>query len=186
MGTGSVAPVPKTALIVVDMVQTYDFDEGETLAANVEKMVPALKRLLEKARDAGALIVYVNDSFGDWSTDRERLVARARETDYGHLLDDIAPDDDVLFVLKARHSIFFQTPLDYILDENDIEHIVLAGQTTEQCVLYSALDAHIRHRSMSVPNDAVAHIYDDLAKAALRMMELNMDATVCTVDDVSF
>ena len=185
-GTGRCLPVPKTALIVVDMVQTYDFTDGERLAANVEKMLPSLERLIEKAREADALIVYVNDSFGDWSTDREQLVAKARETEYGHLIDDVAPDEDVLFVLKARHSIFFQTPMDYILDEHGIEHLVLAGQATEQCILYSALDAHIRHRPVSVPRDAVAHIHDDLAEASLRMMEINMDATVCTVDDVSF
>ena len=178
--------MPKTALIVVDMIQTYDFTDGDTLAANVEKMVPSLERLLEKAREADALIMYVNDSFGDWSTDRERLVDRARRTEYGHLLDDVAPGDDVLFVLKARHSIFFQTPMDYILDEHEIEHLVLAGQATEQCILYSALDAHIRHRPVSVPADAVAHIHDDLAEAALRMMEINMDATVCEVDDIEF
>jgi len=186
MGTGSVAPVPKTALIVVDMVQTYDFSDGETLAGNVEKMIPSLKRLLDKAREADALIVYVNDSFGDWSTDREGLVAKARASDYPHLIDEVEPDDDVLFVLKARHSIFFQTPMDYILDENEIEHLVLAGQATEQCILYSALDAHIRHRPVSVPKDAVAHIHDDLAEASLRMMEINMDATVCAVDDIAF
>jgi nicotinamidase-related amidase len=178
--------VPKTALIVVDMVQTYDFTDGDTLAANVEKMLPNLTRLLEKAREAGALTVYVNDSFGDWSTDRDRLVEKARETEYAHLIEQIAPGDDALFVLKARHSIFFQTPMDYILDEHEIEHLVLVGQATEQCILYSALDAHIRHRPVSVPKDAVAHIHDDLAEASLRMMELNMDATVCTVEDISF
>ena len=178
--------MPKTALIVVDMVQTYDFTDGHKLAANVERMLPSLKKLVEKARDAGALIIYVNDSFGDWSTNREQLVAKAASGEYAHLVEDIAPDDEVLFVLKARHSIFFQTPLDYILDENEIEHLVLAGQATEQCILYSALDAHIRHRPTSIPRDAVAHIHDDLAKASLRMMEINMDATVCTVDDVSF
>jgi nicotinamidase-related amidase len=149
-------------------------------------MIDPLKRLIAKAREQDALIIYVNDSFGDWSTDRKQLVQSAASGDYAHLVEAIAPDDDVLFVLKARHSIFFQTPLDYILDDNEIEHLVLAGQTTEQCILYSALDAHIRHRSMSIPRDAVAHIHDDLAEASLRMMEINMDATVCTVGDVSF
>jgi nicotinamidase-related amidase len=178
--------VPKTALIVVDMVQTYDFTDGEKLAENVEKMLPAFNRLLDKAREAGTLIIYVNDSFGDWSTDRTKLVEQAAQGDYAHLVEEIAPSEDVLFVLKARHSIFFQTPLDYILDENHVEHLVLAGQATEQCILYSALDAHLRHRPTSIPRDAVAHIHDDLAEAALKMMEINMDATVCTVDDVDF
>jgi nicotinamidase-related amidase len=178
--------VRKTALIVVDMIQTYDFPEGEALAENVERMVPNLERLLERAREDGALVVYVNDSFGDWSSDRERLLERARKAGYGHLIEDIAPDEDVLFVLKARHSIFYQTPMDYILYENEIDHLVLAGQVTEQCILYSALDAHLRHIPVTVVEDALAYVYEDLAAAALQMMERNMHATVCSVDDVDF
>ncbi|SCG08621.1 Isochorismatase family protein [Streptomyces sp. Ncost-T6T-2b] len=64
--------------------------------------------------------------------------------------------------------------------------MVLCGQVTEQCVLYSALDAHIRHLRVTVPRDAVAHIHGDLAEAALRMMERNMGAAVLDADDVSF
>ena len=64
-----------------------------------------------------------------------------------------------------------------------IDEIVLAGQVTEQCVLYTALDAYIRHIGAVVPRDAVAHIHDDLADAALRMMETNVRARVCEVDD---
>ncbi|MEU2823460.1 isochorismatase family protein [Streptomyces bacillaris] len=48
------------------------------------------------------------------------------------------------FVVKARHSIFYETPLSYLLSQLGADHVVLCGQVTEQCVLYSALDAHIR------------------------------------------
>jgi nicotinamidase-related amidase len=86
------------------------------------------------------------------------------------------PDDRALFVVKARHSIFYQTPLEYLLDAEGVDRVVLTGQVTEQCILYSALDAYIRHLEVRVPNDAVAHIYQDLADAALTMMERNMSA----------
>ena len=89
------------------------------------------------------------------------------------------PDEESLFVVKARHSIFFQTPLEYLLQKNGIGRIVLCGQVTEQCVLYSALDAHIRHFEVTVVRDAVAHIHPHLADAALRMMETNMGARLC-------
>jgi nicotinamidase-related amidase len=56
--------------------------------------------------------------------------------------------------------------------------VILTGQVTEQCILYSALDAYIRHLVVRVPADAVAHIYEDLAEAALKMMERNMSADV--------
>ncbi|WP_460112418.1 cysteine hydrolase family protein [Streptomyces platensis] len=55
---------------------------------------------------------------------------------------------------------------------------MLCGQVTEQCVLYSALDAHIRHLNVIVVEDACAHIHRDLAEAALRMMERNMRARI--------
>ena len=84
--------------------------------------------------------------------------------------------DESLFVVKARHSIFYQTPLEYLLSQEEVSNVILTGQVTEQCILYSALDAYIRHLEVRVPPDAVAHIYEDLADAALRMMERNMSA----------
>ena len=47
-----------------------------------------------------------------------------------------------------------------------------------QCILYSALDACVGHFEVVVPRDAVAHIHEDLAEAAFRMMEENLRADV--------
>ena len=55
---------------------------------------------------------------------------------------------------------------------------MLVGQVTEQCILYSALDAYVRRFSVAVPHDAVAGIHPDLADAALRMMKRNMRADI--------
>jgi nicotinamidase-related amidase len=82
------------------------------------------------------------------------------------------------FLVKARHSAFYQTQLEYLLRSHDVSKLVLIGQVTEQCVLYTALDGYIRHFEVAVPRDAVAHIHEDLAQAALRMMEVNMRADV--------
>ncbi len=106
----------------------------------------------------------------------------------GHasLVEAVLPDAAPLFVAKARHSIFYETPMSYLLSQLGASHIVLSGQVTEQCVLYSALDAHIRHLRVTIPKDAVVHIHNDLADAALRMMERNMGATITTANSVAF
>lgn len=101
-------------------------------------------------------------------------------------MEPVAPDENSLFVVKARHSIFYETPLAHLLGQLATERLVLCGQVTEQCVMYSALDAHIRHFDVVVAADAVAHIDADLAAAALRMMRRNMSADICAVDDVTF
>ncbi len=60
---------------------------------------------------------------------------------------------------------------------------MLIGQVTEQCILYSALDAYVRHFSVAVPADAVAGIHPEMANCALRMMQRNMQADVACAED---
>ncbi|MGQ4364149.1 cysteine hydrolase family protein [Streptomyces sp. SAS_272] len=174
----------KTALIVIDMINTYDHPDAELLLPSADSVVPVIAGLLERARHAGVPVVYVNDNFGQWRSHHGELLERALAGRYARLVEPLVPDEASLFVVKARHSIFFETPLSYLLDQEGIDHVVLCGQVTEQCVLYSALDAHIRHLEVTVPRDAVAHIHADLADAALSMMRRNMGAQVCDGDEL--
>jgi nicotinamidase-related amidase len=168
--------VSSSALIVIDMINAYDFPDAEKVAASAEKAVPVIRNLMERARGEDVPVIYVNDNFGHWRSNRDELVKEALATEHGHLVEPIEPDDESLFVVKARHSIFYQTPLEYLLGQLEVDRVILTGQVTEQCILYSALDAYIRHLEVRVPPDAVAHIYEDLAQAALNMMERNMSA----------
>jgi len=176
--------VARTALVVIDMLNAYAHADAERLTRSVEQSLPAMERLVRRAAGEGALTIYVNDNFGAWNSNRDELVRSVLESEYRHLVEPIAPADDTLFVVKARHSIFYQTPLDYLLSQEDVGRLILIGQVTEQCVLYSALDAYIRHYAVAVPRDAVAHIHEDLAEAALRLMERNMDAEIVDADEV--
>ena len=173
----------RTALIVVDMLNAYDHDDGDALARSVADAVPVMERLIARSTDADVLTIYVNDNHGAWRSDRHRLVEAALAGRHPELVGPVAPPDDALFVVKARHSIFFQTPLEYLLAQEGVDRIVLSGQVTEQCILYSALDAYIRHLEVVVPRDAVAHIHAHLADAALELMERNMAADLCAAAD---
>jgi nicotinamidase-related amidase len=175
--------VPRSALIVTDMIQSYDFEDADALAESAGRAVPNIARLIERAADENVLTLYVNDNFGAWDLDRDRLVEEALRGRHPELIEPIRPAADAAFVVKARHSVFYQTPLEYLLRSNDVERIVLVGQVTEQCILYSALDGYIRHFEVGVPADAVAHIHEDLARAALKMMEINMGAQVGSAEE---
>ncbi|MFD5721458.1 cysteine hydrolase family protein [Streptomyces sp. NPDC127036] len=174
----------KTALIIIDMINTYDHPDVDLLLPSVQKVVPHAAALLERARRSNAPVIYVNDNFGEWRSHHGELLDKALAGPHADLVEPLRPDDSSLFIVKARHSVFFETPLSYLLSQQDIHHLVLCGQVTEQCVLYSALDAHIRHFDVTVPRDVVAPIHADLADAALRMMERNMGARVCGADEL--
>ncbi|MFF6996419.1 cysteine hydrolase family protein [Streptomyces sp. NPDC008313] len=175
-----------SAVVVIDMINTYEHEDAELLLPAVTGTVPVIARLIERARRSDVPVIYVNDNFGVWRSHHGEVVDTALAGPHADLVEPLRPDEDSLFVLKARHSIFFETPLNYLLSQLDVQHLVLCGQVTEQCVLYSALDAHIRHLGISVPRDAVAHIHAGLAEAALEMMRRNMGAVICDADAVEF
>jgi nicotinamidase-related amidase len=168
----------ETAVIVIDMLNAYDFEDADQLAANVPDAIPGIRTLLDRAEEEDVRVIYVNDSYGDWDSSREKLQQAALEGKHPELVEPVLPPEGVDFVLKARHTIFYGTPLEYLLYTRDIGRLVLTGQVTEQCVLYSALDAYVRHHEVVVPSDAVAHIHEHLADAALEMMRRNMHAEI--------
>lgn len=172
-----------TALVIIDMLNTYDHDDAELLVPSVARALPAVVDLLAQARDRAIPVIYANDNFGRWRSHHGEILEAALAGPHADLVEPLRPDESSYFIVKARHSVFYETPLPYLLRTLDVSHLVLCGQVTEQCVLYSALDAHIRHLSITVARDAVAHIHEDLADAALHMMEINMSARVVPAAD---
>jgi nicotinamidase-related amidase len=170
--------VTTSALIVVDMLNHYEHDDADRLISDVERILPSLERMIREAKTRRIETIFANDNHGDWSAGRQELVERALAGAAPHLIEPIIPPADVPFVAKRRHSIFHETLLAYLLREHEVTQIILAGQVTEQCILYSALDAYLRHFEVVVARDCVAHIHEDLAEAALKMMERNMHARV--------
>jgi nicotinamidase-related amidase len=173
-----------SALLVVDMLNPYEHPEADRLAERVAAALPGVETLLRRAGEAETPVIYVNDNYGDWNSSSEELARSAREGAHPELVETVLPAEGQSFVIKARHSTFYETPLEYLLDQMGIGRIVFAGQVTEQCILYSALDAHVRHIDVVIPTDAVAAIYDDLGEAALQLMERNMSAELCRAEEV--
>ncbi|MFD9333046.1 cysteine hydrolase family protein [Streptomyces sp. NPDC060028] len=173
----------KTALVVIDMLNTYDHEDADLLLPSVTRALPAVVHLLEQARERDLPVIYANDNFGKWRSHHGEILDTALAGPHADLVSPVRPDESSYFVVKARHSVFYETPLAYLLGTLDVSHLVLCGQVTEQCVLYSALDAHIRHLSVTVAEDAVAHIHQDLADAALCMMRTNMGARILPAEE---
>jgi nicotinamidase-related amidase len=171
--------MPETALIVVDMLNRYDHEDAGKLAASVEKALPQVVDLRDRARASDdVLLVYCNDNFERWDQTRDDLVRNALEGERPDLVEPILPPDDIPFLPKQRHSVFYQTPLDHLLQVEGVERLVLVGQVTEQCIFYSALDGYLRGYEVDIPRDAVAHIVPEFAEAALGMAEKNLHAEI--------
>ncbi len=173
-----------TAVLVIDMLNAYQHDDADLLIPNVEKIMEPIGHIVTCARDHEDIdLIYVNDNYGDFTADFSDLVDAAVNGARPDLVKPILPGDGCRMMPKVRHSAFYSTPLEYLLGRLGTKRLILTGQVTEQCILYSALDAYVRHYQVLVPTDAVAHIDAELGAAALHMMERNMDAQLIQAED---
>jgi nicotinamidase-related amidase len=131
-------------------------------------------------KQAGIPVVYVNDNFGRWRSDFRRLIAHCLEdqTCGEPLVRLLTPNEDDYFVLKPKHSGFFSTTLDMLLDYLGAKTLILTGLTGDNCVLFTAHDAYLRDFRLIVPSDCVASIDPKENRHALRQMQRLLKADI--------
>lgn len=142
----------RTALLLIDFINALDFRGGERMAADALAAARATTRLRD-GLPPSVPVIYCNDNFGDWTSDLHRVVeaCAARGKPGAPVARLLAPRDGDLFVLKPRHSAFFQTPLDILLESLQVRRLVLTGIATDMCVLFTANDAYLRGYELVVP-----------------------------------
>jgi nicotinamidase-related amidase len=169
----------KRALLLVDVVQTFEHDDGDRLLASFRERHDGFLRALAEARGEDVPIVYANDDFGSWQGDASELVRKAVEEGRGgELVRAIAPEDGDRFLLKPRYSAFKHTPLDLLLRELGVELILLAGAATEMCVVQTAIDARDLDYKVTVLADACACNDERLERLALEYLDEVVGARV--------
>lgn len=179
------APV---ALLLIDVINAFDFEGHEPLVAAASEAAPRIRSLRNRARVEGVPVIYVNDNFGQWRSDFRATVRACSARDKpGHAVTrQLEPGDDDYFVLKPRHSGFYATALDVLLESLEVERLVLVGFAANICVLYTADDAHMRGFDVTVASDCVASNSVELTSQALDHMRLVSRAHVAPSAEVAF
>jgi nicotinamidase-related amidase len=170
---GSAPDTNPVALLLIDVINHFEFPRGEELLRCALPIAPRIAELKRKARDAGVPILYVNDNFGRWRSSHADLVRHClKEGVPGKpFVEQLAPDEEDYLVLKPKHSGFYQTPLELLLKHLGAEVLVIAGLSTNSCVLFTASDAYMRDLAVVVPPDCVAACTEAEQNSALAEME---------------
>ena len=150
-------------------MNTLDFDGGSQLAKRAVAAARRTRALKERARAERISAIYVNDHFGDWTGNFGAVLRRCARSGRGKPLAELlAPSPGDLSILKPRHSAFYGTPLEFLLDELRIDGLILTGLQAHICVLFSAHDAYLRRYRLWVPADCVASETAAAERSALR------------------
>ena len=152
---GNVPDTAEAALVLIDVINDLEFPEGEGLLRYARPMAERIAALKRRAKGAGLPTIYVNDNFGRWQSDFNKQVDhclndRVRGRPLAELL---RPDEDDYFVLKPKHSGFFSTTLETLLNYVGAKRLILTGIAGNFCVLFTANDAYMRDFELLIPED---------------------------------
>jgi nicotinamidase-related amidase len=177
---GNVPDESRVALLIVDMINDFEFPGGDLLFAAALPVAERIARLKQRARKVGIPTLYVNDNFGKWRSDFRQQVQ--------HCLDDpvrgqpivrlLQPDQDDYFVLKPKHSAFYATPLDLLLAYLKVSTLIITGIAGDICILFTASDAFMRDYHLFVPADCVASLNSAENSRCLEQMHRLLDSDI--------
>src|ERR1043166_8995642 len=169
---GSAPDKNKIALLLIDVINDFDFPEADQLLRHARPMAKRLLRLKRRAQKAGVPVIYVNDNFGRWKSDFRHTVEHCAQQSLGRdIVKLLRPEENDYFVLKPKHSGFFSTTLETLLRYLETQTLILTGIAGNFCVLFTANDAYMRDFNLFVPPDCTVSNTKQENESALRLMK---------------
>ncbi len=183
---GNVPDESEVVLVLIDMINDLEFEEGAQLLSLALPMADRIAALKKRAKAAHVPTIYVNDNFGKWQSDFTKLVDHCLRDDVRGrpLVELLKPDADDYFVLKPKHSAFFSTTFDTLLSYLKAKTLILTGVAANICVLFTANDAYMRDYHLVIPADCVASNSEQDNEHALRQMRTILKADITPSEQI--
>ena len=177
---GNAPDKSRVALLLIDVINDLHFDTGAQVLEAAIPMAKKIRALREQARERKIPVIYVNDNFARWRSDFKNLVAHCLEPESRGrpLVELLKPEEEDYFVLKPKHSGFFSTTLQLLLDYLGAETLILTGLQTHICILFTASDAYMRDYHVVVPRDCVCSDTEQNNRDALEQVQTTLKANI--------
>jgi len=180
-------PASKTCIIVVDMQNDFVNPKGKLFVSSAAKTIPAIKKLLEKARGHNVKVFYTMDTHMKDDIEFKIWGEHTVENTWGwQIVDELKPNENDIIVRKLRYDGFFGTPLDHLLRIHGIENVIIVGTVANICVLHTAGSAALRGYKIIVPVDGISALNEFDYYLSLRQIEFLYRGTLTKVDNITF
>lgn len=148
----------KTALLIIDMINDFSFPEAASLIRLAAPVAKNIMQLKHRALKKGIPTIYVNDNFKRWRSNWQDVFDHCADPQKpgSHIPTLLKPSDSDYFILKPRHSGFFNTNLPTLLEDLGTQHLIVTGIAGNICVLFTVNDAYMHDYKISVPSDCIA------------------------------
>jgi nicotinamidase-related amidase len=149
-------PASDTALLIIDMISDWRFPDADRLLPGARAIAPCIAALKRRCLAGGVPVIYANDNRGRWRSDFRHVVRQSLQERGADITRALMPDDEDYFLLKPKHSAFFGTPLELLLQDLKVRRLLLTGVAADQCIATTAVDARMRNLDVEAPADCIA------------------------------
>ena len=166
------------ALLLIDFMNLFDFPGARALGPRAIRAARHAAPLKARANRRRVPCIFVNDNFGEWTHTFTQLVQTCidRGGTSNAVAEQLTPTAADISILKPRHSAFYGTPLEFLLDELKVNRLIIAGVAADNCVFATAQDAHVRKFRVWVPSNCVAAESLSIERSVLRQMARTLKA----------
>jgi len=171
-------------VLVVDMVRGF-CEEGHNLyvGPTIRDIIPRVREVLGEEKAKGSHIIFLCDTHNpddlEFKMFPPHCIRGSEEPEVIPELQEFAEE----VIPKRRYSGFFETNLDQRLKELKPDKIIVVGDCTNICVLYTVADARNRDYAVEVPADCVATFDLGAHKFALQQLKTVLGAEVTGAPD---
>lgn len=169
-----------TALLIIDMINDFNFDHGNILADKALIIAEQIQLLKKQCQKENIPIIYINDHYNLWQAELNKVMEYCSNEKSVQVIDKIKPNDSDYFLIKPRHSAFYGTALYTLLNQLQVKKLILTGIAGNICVLFTANDAYMREYPLLIPDNCIASVDDKDNQYAIRMMKNVMSAKIFT------
>ncbi len=158
----------RTVLLIGDMQNDFVTEGGTLVVPSAEVTVPAIRNLLELARESGMKVVFVQDTHNDGDPEWDIWGEHCREGSWGwQIVEGLAPGEDEATIRKPRYDAFYGTGLEHMLRQWGVDTTIICGTLANICVHYTASSAAMRWFNVIVPRDCISSFNDFDMEASL-------------------
>jgi nicotinamidase-related amidase len=174
----------RPALIIIDMINNFDFSHGPILAKKASRIAGPIKKLKDQFNQNKLPVIFINDHYNLWQADLHKIIDLCRNEYSQAIFEVLFPEEHDLFLIKPKHSAFYGTALNTLLHQLKVNTLIITGIAGNICVLFTANDAYMREYQLYIPKDCIASADDNDNLYALTMMENVLKAQIdASTDD---
>lgn len=131
----------KEALLIIDMLNDFVLKGAPLEVPETRKVVPKLKKEIEKARAEGNPVIYICDAHAPDDKEFSKFgwpPHAVKGTKGAEVVEELKPQKDDVLIEKTTYSGFYKTDLDETLRKLGIDSLRLTGCVTHICVMFTA------------------------------------------------